>query len=119
MRRDEQHAFLTTTLFISGALLVWLGTFSVVYIFAALACAKAFANSTALWFADRPRRHDRNLRVHSRDHSVSVAKGNSTTSSPSRKRARTFHRVYRIRDQCNRNRRAGSARVAAARDECV
>jgi hypothetical protein len=43
MSRDEQHAFLSTTLFISGALLAWLGAFSVVYVFAAIACAKAFA----------------------------------------------------------------------------
>ena len=44
MTEQAQHAFLTTTLFIVGALLAWMGAFVFVYTFAAVACAKAFAD---------------------------------------------------------------------------
>jgi len=44
MSREQQHAFGMTTLFIVGALVAWLGAFLVVYVFAAIACAKGFAH---------------------------------------------------------------------------
>jgi hypothetical protein len=44
MSEQGQHTFLTTTLFVVGAPLAWLGAFTAVYVFAALACAKGFAN---------------------------------------------------------------------------
>jgi hypothetical protein len=44
MSRQQQHAFLTTTVLIVGALLAWMGAFTVVYVFAAVACAKQFAH---------------------------------------------------------------------------
>jgi hypothetical protein len=44
MSRQQQHTFLTTTFLIVGALLAWMGAFVLVYVFAALACAKQFAH---------------------------------------------------------------------------
>jgi hypothetical protein len=44
VNREQQHAFGTTTLSIVGALLAWLGAFVIVYVFAAVACAKGFAD---------------------------------------------------------------------------
>jgi hypothetical protein len=39
-----QHPFTRTTLLILGGLLVWIGDFTFVYVFAALACARGFAD---------------------------------------------------------------------------
>ena len=41
----EQHRFASTTLFIGSSLLIWMADFLFVYVFAALACARGFANS--------------------------------------------------------------------------
>jgi hypothetical protein len=41
-----QRRFTSTTLMLTGALLVWLADFAFVYIFAAVACARGFANLT-------------------------------------------------------------------------
>ena len=43
-----QHRFLTTTFLVMGGLLVWMADFVFVYVFAAVACAKGFADAT-LW----------------------------------------------------------------------
>jgi hypothetical protein len=48
MNGDRQHAFVATAVFITGALLAWLGAFVIVYVFAALACARNFAGATIL-----------------------------------------------------------------------
>jgi hypothetical protein len=42
--RDREHRFTPTTLFITGSLLVWMANFVVVYVIAALACARGFAD---------------------------------------------------------------------------
>jgi len=42
--RDHEHRFTPTTLFIAGSLLVWMADFVLVYVFAALACARGFAD---------------------------------------------------------------------------
>jgi hypothetical protein len=39
-----KHGFGSTLFTIAGALLIWLGTFTFVYVFAALACARGFAD---------------------------------------------------------------------------
>lgn len=39
-----QHRFTSTTLLLTGALLVWLADFGFVYVFAAVACARNFAH---------------------------------------------------------------------------
>ncbi|HEY8537561.1 MAG TPA: hypothetical protein VIL28_01770 [Steroidobacteraceae bacterium] len=39
----REHRFTPTTLFVTGSLLIWLLTFALVYVFAALACARGFA----------------------------------------------------------------------------
>jgi hypothetical protein len=44
MSQQEQHTFLATTVLIVGALLAWMGAFTFVYVFAAVACAKQFAD---------------------------------------------------------------------------
>ena len=44
----SEHRFTPTSLFIVGALLIWLADFVVVYVFAALACARGFASVTVL-----------------------------------------------------------------------
>lgn len=46
MSAEKQHAFIPTTVFITGALLAWLSAFVIVYVFAALACARNFASVT-------------------------------------------------------------------------
>lgn len=43
-----EHGFTTTTLFIVGSLLLWMANFVVVYVFAAVACARGFADLRAL-----------------------------------------------------------------------
>lgn len=43
-----QHRFTTTTFLMVGGLLVWMADFVFVYVFAALACARRFANVTLL-----------------------------------------------------------------------
>lgn len=43
MNEHREYRFTPTTLFIVGALLVWLANFVIVYVFAALACARGFA----------------------------------------------------------------------------
>lgn len=45
---EREHRFTPTTLFITGALLVWMADFMVVYVFAALACARGFADVRVL-----------------------------------------------------------------------
>lgn len=45
---EREHRFTPTTLFIVGALLVWMTNFLVVYVFAALACARGFADLRVL-----------------------------------------------------------------------
>jgi hypothetical protein len=44
MSQQEQHTFFATTMLIAGALLAWMGAFTGVYVFAAVACAKQFAD---------------------------------------------------------------------------
>ncbi|MBM0106134.1 hypothetical protein JM946_15475 [Steroidobacter sp. S1-65] len=39
-----QHRFTATTFLVSGGLLVWMANFTFVYVFAALACARGFAD---------------------------------------------------------------------------
>lgn len=39
-----QHRFTSTTLLLTGGLLVWMADFAFVYVFAALACARGFAD---------------------------------------------------------------------------
>jgi hypothetical protein len=41
---DTDRPFVATTLYCAGALLIWLGAFTAVYVFAAVACAKQFAD---------------------------------------------------------------------------
>jgi uncharacterized membrane protein len=43
MSERREHPFTSTTLFIAGSLLIWLANFVVVYVLAALACARGFA----------------------------------------------------------------------------
>jgi hypothetical protein len=43
-----QHRFTPTTFFIMGALLTWMAHFTVIYVFAAVACARGFADLTVL-----------------------------------------------------------------------
>lgn len=45
---QREHRFTSTTLFIVGSLLVWLANFVVVYVIAALACARGFAAAQLL-----------------------------------------------------------------------
>ena len=40
---EREHRFTPTSLFITGALLIWMADFVAVYVFAALACARNFA----------------------------------------------------------------------------
>jgi hypothetical protein len=42
--RGAEHSFTRTVLFALGAFLIWLAAFAVAYVFAALACARAFAD---------------------------------------------------------------------------
>jgi hypothetical protein len=42
--RDREHRFMPTALFIGGSLLLWIVNFASVYVFAALACARGFAD---------------------------------------------------------------------------
>jgi len=48
MNQHKQRTFLTTTVLIVGALLAWMGAFTFVYVFAAVACAKQFADTQIL-----------------------------------------------------------------------
>jgi ascorbate-specific PTS system EIIC-type component UlaA len=41
---ERERRFTPTTLFITGALLIWMADFIAVYVFAALACARGFAD---------------------------------------------------------------------------
>lgn len=43
-----QHRFTTTTFLVVGGLLVWMANFVFVYVFAALACARGFADVNLL-----------------------------------------------------------------------
>lgn len=43
-----QHRFTSTTFLLLGGLLVWIADFVVVYVFAAVACAKGFADASLL-----------------------------------------------------------------------
>ena len=43
-----QHRFTTTTFLLAGGLLVWMADFAFVYVFAALACARGFADVSLL-----------------------------------------------------------------------
>lgn len=43
-----QHRFTTTTFLLTGGLLVWMADFVFVYVFAAVACARGFADATLL-----------------------------------------------------------------------
>jgi hypothetical protein len=43
MSEHREHPFTSTTLFIAGSMLIWLANFVVVYVIAALACARGFA----------------------------------------------------------------------------
>lgn len=48
MNEPREHRFLSTTLFIAGSLLIWIADFTIVYVFAALACARGFADVRVL-----------------------------------------------------------------------
>jgi hypothetical protein len=50
-RPQQPHRFTPTTLFVTGGLLIYLTNFVVVYVFAALACARGFS---AVRFAHMP-----------------------------------------------------------------
>ena len=41
-----QHRFTTTTFLVTGGLLVWMADFVFVYVFAAVACARGFADAS-------------------------------------------------------------------------
>lgn len=43
-----QHRFTATTFLVAGGLVVWIADFVVVYVFAALACARGFADARLL-----------------------------------------------------------------------
>ena len=43
-----QHRFTPTTFLVLGGLLVWMANFVVVYVFAAVACARGFADASLL-----------------------------------------------------------------------
>jgi hypothetical protein len=43
-----QHRFTATTFLVLGGLLVWMADFLFVYVFAAVACARGFADASAL-----------------------------------------------------------------------
>jgi hypothetical protein len=43
-RRSHEQRFGATTFFLTGGLLIWLTTFCFVYVFAAVACARRFAD---------------------------------------------------------------------------
>lgn len=45
-RQDSVHPFTLTTMFICGGLLIWAADFLLVYVIAAIACAKGFASGT-------------------------------------------------------------------------
>ena len=40
----QQHRFTPTSMLLAGGLLVWMATFTFLYVFAALACARGFAH---------------------------------------------------------------------------
>ena len=42
---EREHRFTPTSLLLVGSLLIWMADFVVVYVFAALACARGFASS--------------------------------------------------------------------------
>ena len=45
---NAAHPFTATTVFMCGGLLIWAADFLVVYVIAAIACAKGYASSTVL-----------------------------------------------------------------------
>ena len=48
MSLQRQHTFVPTIVSIVGALLAWMGAFTFIYVFAAIACAKQFADAQIL-----------------------------------------------------------------------
>lgn len=54
MTAARSHRFTTTTFFIWSGLLIWMGNFVFLYVFAALACARRFAEVRVLGVAVVP-----------------------------------------------------------------
>ena len=54
MARTSSHGFTSTTFYIWSGLLIWMANFAFVYVFAALACARGFADVRLFGFGVVP-----------------------------------------------------------------